>query len=122
MVCQIRTFVVVGGMMKVLSRWMELMPMMAGASLTLRPKRLAEPIRVGSGWSSRFKWGHKSLVAAHNDHDEQVGNHDHINECQHHQHDDGFIEAGDLAESFCSQCLDHNSSSACWLPNAASIR
>ena len=37
----------------------------------------------------------KGLVAAHDHHDQQVGDHDHINQRQYHQHDDGFIQCGD---------------------------
>ncbi|MNT45826.1 hypothetical protein D3C72_1824280 [compost metagenome] len=37
---------------------------------------------------------HEGLVAAHDHHDEQVGDHDHVNQCQNHQHDDGLVERG----------------------------
>ena len=39
---------------------------------------------------------HKSLVAAHDHHDQQVGDHHHVDQRQHHQHDDGLVERSDF--------------------------
>ena len=36
----------------------------------------------------------KGFVAAHNDHDEQVGDHHDVNQRQDYQHDERFIERG----------------------------
>ena len=83
-------------LMKVLSRWMELMPMMAMASLTLSTE--AFTWLSHSGWSGWLpgSWLTKVSLAAHDHHDEQVGDHHHIDQRQHHQHDDGLVQAGDL--------------------------
>ena len=37
----------------------------------------------------------KGFVATHNDHDEQIRDHDHVNQCQNDQHDDGFVQGRD---------------------------
>ena len=39
---------------------------------------------------------HKGFIAAHDHHDEQVGDHHHVDQRQHHKHDHGFVQRGDL--------------------------
>ena len=51
---------------------------------------------------------YKSFIATHNDHDEQIGNHDHVNERQDHQHDDGLIQLSDGGINFVTNAIDQS--------------
>ena len=42
----------------------------------------------------------KGFIASHNDHDEEVGDHHHVNQAQNDQHDDGLGELGRHAFGF----------------------
>jgi hypothetical protein len=69
------------------------MPMMAVASLTLSTEAFTwlQPLGL-VGVPFQVHARDKGLVAANDDHDEQVGDHHHVNQRQHHQHDDGFVQ------------------------------
>ena len=74
--------------MKVRSRWIEEMPMIAIASLIL--STLALTWDSHSGWSGcfcRFEPRHERLVAADDHHDQQVRDHHHVDQAEHDQHD-----------------------------------
>jgi hypothetical protein len=61
--------------------------MMAVASLILSTPALTCDSHSGwSGWPSRSS-GDEGLVAADDDHDQQVGDHDHVDQAEHGQHD-----------------------------------
>ena len=48
----------------------------------------------------------KSFITTDDDHDQQVGDHHHIDQGQHHQHDDGFIQADHRRVSFIANAID----------------
>ena len=80
-------------LMKVLSRWIDEMPMIAVASLTFehRGVDMRKPFRL-VGWLSSSMRETKGFVATDDDHDQQVGDHHHVDQAQHQQYDQRFGE------------------------------
>ena len=66
---------------------------------------MAQPLGlVGMGLQAHA--ADKGFVAPHDDHDQQIGDHDHIDQGQYHQHDDGFVQMGDLDIAFVANIGD----------------
>ncbi len=67
------------------------MPMMAVDSLILSTAGIdvREPLRL-IGVAFQVKAGNEGFVAADNDHDQQVGDHHHVDQAEHDQHDVGL--------------------------------
>ena len=108
--------------MKVFSRWIDEMPMIAVASFTLSTEAFTVESHSGwSGWPSQVHARDEGLVAADDHHDEQVGDHHHVDQREHHQHEDGLVQ---LREPLAPSTLTASMMcvSAAWLPNAARIR
>ncbi len=85
--------------MKVRSRWMDEMPMIAMASLIFSTLALTwlEPFRlIRMAFEPEAR--DEGLVAADDDHDQQVGDHDHVDQAQHDQHDLLFAEGSRMAD------------------------
>ncbi|MNL11296.1 hypothetical protein D3C87_1321270 [compost metagenome] len=40
----------------------------------------------------------EGLVATHDHHDQQVGDHHHVDQAEYHQHDLGLVEGGDMGQ------------------------
>ena len=74
--------------MKVRSRWIEEMPMIAIASLTFSTLALTWLSHSGwSGWRSSLQPRHEGFVAADDHHHQQVRDHHHVDQAEHDQHD-----------------------------------
>ena len=89
-VCHIITEVAVfSALMKVFSRWIELMPMIAVASLTFSTEALTCESHSGSSrMALQVHAADEGLVAADDHHDQQVRDHDDVDQAEHGQHDD----------------------------------
>ena len=85
-----------------------------GRQFDLQHRRIhmAEPFRLVPV-AFKVHAADKGFVAAHNHHDQQVGDHHHVDQRQHHQHDHRFVERDDRNRGFVTntgdQCLQ------CWL-------
>ena len=82
-------------LMNVLSRWIEEMPMIAVASLTFEHRRVdvRQPFRL-VGMPLQMHARDEGFVAADDHHDEQVGDHHHVDQAEHDQHDDRLVQLG----------------------------
>ena len=87
--------------MKVLSRWTELIPMIA---IEDRGIHVAEPLRL-IGVVVEAQSGDEGLVSPDDDHHEEVRDHDHVDESEHDQHHGLFRQAGRFGDEV-SEFLD----------------
>jgi hypothetical protein len=81
--------------MNVFKRWIEEMPMSAVASFTLRTPGIdmRQPFRFVAV-SLQPEAGDECFIAANDDHDEEVCDHDHIDQPQNGKHDLFFLDVG----------------------------
>ena len=71
------------------------MPMIAIASLIFSTLALTWLSHSGwSGWPCSSQPRHERLVAADDHHDQQVGDHHHVDQAEHDQHDLLLVERG----------------------------
>lgn len=79
----------------VLSRWIELMPMMAIASLTLSTEALTWPSHSGTvRVALQIEPRDESFIAADDDHHQQIGDHHHVDQSQYRKHDELLAQRG----------------------------